>query len=200
MCFNILHFFGLLRADALPMASPRNPIDNLSHRDYRSVETNDATKFRMPSGMRPVCGCIPAACKACKTAIFLPSEPFLTECCYCHFSVCFNFLLMVSLAFSFTRPHDAKSSKAKKNKIICFAFIVILFLLFISISVILIIDFIFSFSSSIVMCLLFLFAFRSPLRCRPACVQRINIRKNSTFLPVRSALAGPKCTVHFCFA
>ena len=64
------------------------PLDNLSRRDYRSVEKNDAINLRMPSGMCPVCGCIPTACKACKPAIFLPSEPFLTECYYCPLSVC----------------------------------------------------------------------------------------------------------------
>ena len=67
-----------------PMTSSHNLLDNLSRRDYRLVEKNDATKFRIPLGMRPVCGCIPTACKACKTAIFLPNEPFLTKCCYCH--------------------------------------------------------------------------------------------------------------------
>ena len=85
-----------------------NSLDNLSRRDYRSVEENDATKFRMPLGMRPVCGCIPTACKACKTAIFLPSEPFLTECCNCHHFVRLKIYFHKTLAIASLRSNPER--------------------------------------------------------------------------------------------
>jgi len=68
------------------MTSLHNQYDNLSRRDYRLVEKNDTTKFRMPLSMRPVYGGIPTACRKWENGIFLPSEPFLTECYYCHHS------------------------------------------------------------------------------------------------------------------
>ena len=56
-----------------------------SRRDYRPVEKNRTT-IRMPSGMHPVYGCIPAACRKKDNRNFLPSDTFLTEC----FSESFN--------------------------------------------------------------------------------------------------------------
>jgi len=71
------------------MTSSHNQYDNLSRRDYRLVEKNDASKFRMPLGMRPENGGIPTACRKWENGIFLPSEPFLTECYFCHLRTIF---------------------------------------------------------------------------------------------------------------
>ena len=113
----MLYLSGLLRR--LSMTSPRNPIDNLSHRDYRAVETNGVKTIRMPLGMRPENGCLPTECRNWENGIFLPSEPFLTECYYCHLSVCLKNevfirnLAMTAMYIATASPYHFSKTKSK---------------------------------------------------------------------------------------